>query len=459
MTNDNYDVLIVGGGPAGLTAAWQLRDLRIGVLEASDRLGGRLKSLPRGDYWINLGGHLFPGAGSVMQTTLGELGLSTIPIPGEKFAMSFSGAVYSYPRVELYPLLLPMTLRERFALARAGLKIKRAVAGWHGEMEPRTGEGVAAHRARVAAYMSDRSFRDLVGRAPERVDSIFRSTARRAGDEINKQSAGVAASLYGAVWSGGNSTMALNLNGGSGMFGTAMKHELADLVTYGADVTRVEAGDDHVSVSYTVGGEARSASARQVIIATPAAVARKVVAGLPSDVERSLESVTTGPFLVMGVLTSEEGPMPYDNIYAITTAEQSFDMLFNHANPLRGSGTRKPGGSLMMYAGGQPARDLMALTDAQIEAVYLEDLFGLYPQLRGQIAETVIQRWELGNVYRAPGMSFDGMLRYCERPDTMIQFCGDYFGEIGNMVFASESAAEAAGRARSSLSKHTSMAR
>ncbi len=457
MTNDSYDVLIIGGGPAGLTAAWQLRDLKIGVLEASDRLGGRLKSLSRGDYWINLGGHLFPGAGSVMQTTLGELGLNTIPIPGEKYAMSFSGKVYSYPRVELYPFLLPMTLRERIALARAGLKIKKAVSGWHKEMEPRAGEGIAAHRARVASYMSDRSFRDLVGVAPERVDSIFRSTARRAGDEIDKQTAGVAASLYGAVWSGSKSTMALNLNGGSGMFGSAMERELADLVTYGADVTRVEATDDHVSVGYTVDGEARTASARQVIMATPAAVARKVVTGLPSEVARSLDSVTTGPFLVMGVLTSEDGPMPYDNIYAITTAEQSFDMLFNHANPLRGSGPRKPGGSLMMYAGGQPARDLMSLTDAQIEAVYLEDLFRLYPQLRGQIAETVIQRWEIGNVYRAPGMSFEGMLRYCERNDTAIQFCGDYFGEIGNMVFASESGAEAAARARSSLSQHPSM--
>src|SRR5207302_794996 len=38
------DVVIVGGGIAGLTAAWQLRDLDAIVLEADERVGGRIKS-------------------------------------------------------------------------------------------------------------------------------------------------------------------------------------------------------------------------------------------------------------------------------------------------------------------------------------------------------------------------------------------------------------------------------
>jgi oxygen-dependent protoporphyrinogen oxidase len=42
------DAVIIGGGLAGLAAAWQLRDLDIAVLEANDRVGGRLRSEPRG---------------------------------------------------------------------------------------------------------------------------------------------------------------------------------------------------------------------------------------------------------------------------------------------------------------------------------------------------------------------------------------------------------------------------
>ena len=56
-----HDVVIVGGGIAGLAAAWRLRHRDVLLLEAGDRLGGRMRSEPCGDYWRNHGAHLFPG--------------------------------------------------------------------------------------------------------------------------------------------------------------------------------------------------------------------------------------------------------------------------------------------------------------------------------------------------------------------------------------------------------------
>ena len=55
MSEGRYEAVIVGAGIAGLTAGWTLRDRKILVLEATDRVGGRMRSEPRGPYWLNLG--------------------------------------------------------------------------------------------------------------------------------------------------------------------------------------------------------------------------------------------------------------------------------------------------------------------------------------------------------------------------------------------------------------------
>jgi len=451
VTIPDVDVVIVGGGPAGITAAMSLQGRDFVLLEATDRLGGRLKSMPRGDYWLNVGGHLFPGEGSHIQQMLQALGLKTIEIPGIKTAMTFGGKVYAKKRVEAYPLTLPMSLAERLAMIRTGLSLQGVVRGWHKQMNARPGESEADRRARVAMYLSDQTFRQVVGNPPQRIDGIFKSAARRAASEIDVQSAGVGVALLGAVWSGGKSKMALNLFGGSGMLGEAARETLGERALLYTEVHKVSPEGDRVIVECVRDGVAETISARHVIVAVPAPVASRIVNGLPADVMRTMADVTYGPFLTMAILTNEQGPMPYDEIYAMTTPDESFDMFFNHANPLRAPGLRQPGGSLMVYSGGEPAKALMQLSDEQIAQTYLDDLYRIFPAVKGHVAETVVQRWELGNIYRKPGFDFTPMLRYAARPDTVVHFCGDWFAELGNMEVSAGSALEAVAHVSASL--------
>ena len=457
MSSFDFDVVIVGGGPAGVAAAVELRDRDFVILEATDRLGGRLLSYSRDQYWLNLGGHLFPGADSSMQRTLDVLGLRTIEIPGIKFAMTFESKFYKRHRIEAYPFVLPMTLKERAALVRTGLKVRRAVRGWHQAAAALPGETEAERRSRVSQYMSDRTFRQLVGNMPERVDSIFRCSARRAAAEIEIQSAGTGVSLYGAVWSGGKSTMAFNLDGGSGRLGEVAAERFHDRVRFRAQVTNVQEIVGGAAVRFTSDLSEQTITARHVILAVPAPISSEVVTGLPATVAKVLADVTYGPFLTMAVLTDETQPMPYDDVYAMTAPAESFDMFFNHANPLRRDGRRAPGGSLMVYSGAAKAQALLSESDAKIAQAYLDDLYRIFPSLRGHVVETIVQRWDRGNTFRPPGLDFAPMLNYCARTDTRIHFCGDWFGELGTMEVAASTAIEAALLVESNLDQTASV--
>jgi oxygen-dependent protoporphyrinogen oxidase len=451
MSETIYDAVIVGGGPAGLAAAWALRDKKVLVLEQRHRLGGRLKSLPRGDYWINLGGHLFPGTGSHIQHLTTALGLDVIEIPGVKTALWFKDRVYAPRRVEAYPLTLPLTISQRVALATAGLKLRRGIRSWHAAIKERPGESESARRARVSRFEGGSTLREMLGYLPQPVDAIFRAAGHRAAAELEQQSAGVGVSVFGAVWSGSRSQLALNLNGGPGRLGEAVHQRLADATVLGATVTSVERADALVAVTYRIDGGERIVTGRQVVIAVPATIARAIVRGLPPDLDRALASVTYGPFVCMGVLTGETTAMPWDGIYAITTPGLAFDMWFNQANPLHARGARKPGGSLMCYAGGEPARQLIELPENEIERRFRADLCKMYPQLRDVIREAVVQKWPIGNVYRTPATTFDAMLSYCQQRGNRIHFAGDYFAGLGSMEVAAGSAVEAATAVRSEL--------
>jgi oxygen-dependent protoporphyrinogen oxidase len=408
------DVVVVGGGIAGLAAAWALRDLDVVVLEAGDRAGGRIRSDRRGDYWLNFGAHVFAGPGSATDRLLRETGVQAADVPGVLTAVELNGKVVAGRRVETYPFRLPLSASDRLALVRTGLRLRLEVARYDRVVR-------RASPAAVLAHDGDRSFTDWLGRVPPTVDAMLRATLRRSSGEPEDLAAGYGIGYFHLVWdrSGG---LARNLLGGSAALPEAIAAELGDRIRLQTRVEEVAPVNGGVQVTHE-GGEER---ARFAVLATPAYVTRAILGAAPDETLAALGEIAYGSYVLAAFSTNETGPAAWDDVYAVATPQRAFNMLFNTANVLRRSASRRPGGTLMVYSGGSLARRLWEEDDARIADTYVADLDGVFPGAAQLVEETVVHRWERGLPYVRPGRH--RLQQALERPLDPIFLAGDYLG-------------------------------
>ena len=128
-------------------------------------------------------------------------------------------------RVETYPFRLPLSVRDRIAFARAGLKVQRAVARYH-------------RLERRYDFEDDRTFGEFLGPLPPAVHEIFSCAAHRATAELDELSAGCGIGLFALVWGGKGSLIARNLLGGTGRLPAALGRELGERARTGCRVAR-----------------------------------------------------------------------------------------------------------------------------------------------------------------------------------------------------------------------------
>lgn len=420
------DAIVIGGGIAGLTAGWDLRDRDVLLLEATDRVGGRIKSLYRGDLALNLGAHVFGGAGTATDRIALETGTATVTVPGRLAAVSLNGKTIGSGGAETFPFRLPLPLGARLNLIAKGLKLRRAVAAYSRVAEPIAGEDPADRQLRMLRFMDDRSFTDWVGEMAPDVDALFRATLTRSTGEPEELAAGYGIGYFHLIWNR-TSGLSRNIVGGSGRLTDNLAAGLGDRVRRGAEVRSVEPDGETVRVAWTEGGAEREARARHVVMATPAFVTRRLVAGLPDATAAALEAIPYGPHVIGAFLTGETGPMPWDDLYAIATPKRSFSMLINLGNSrLAGGAQRRPGGSFMVFSTANLARSLDGLDDAAVAGRFLDDLDAVLPGARALVTETVIERLTRGLPYPRVGRSrLQGPLT---RDLGRVHLAGDYLG-------------------------------
>jgi monoamine oxidase len=115
MTNDSNDVVVIGAGMAGLTAARALAEagMKVLVIEAQERIGGRIWTQHVGDEAIELGAEFIHGRPSELWALIDEAGLEAYERDGAQ--VCFEDGVLADCNDEMQDVFKPLEKLEDFS--------------------------------------------------------------------------------------------------------------------------------------------------------------------------------------------------------------------------------------------------------------------------------------------------------------------------------------------------------
>ncbi|GAB3161858.1 NAD(P)/FAD-dependent oxidoreductase [Myceligenerans halotolerans] len=424
------DAVVVGAGLAGLAAAWRLRHWDTVVLESAGRVGGRIRSERRGDYWLNWGGHVFAGPGSSTDALLTEVGVTAVEIPGSLQALSMNGRFLRKGHIATYPLRIPMSFASRVATVRAGMKVVAGVARYTGVVRKRPGESGAMRQQRIYDFANERSFAELVGDLPEDAAALFRTTVTRSAGDMDQISAGAGIGYFSLVLGFGQG-LNRGVVGGPSTLTESVAAALRDRVQLGAEVVEVVRKKDSVVVRYRQDGVDREVEARTAVLATTADVAHRIGVDLPQELREALGRIKYGPHVSSAFLTDETSARPWDDIYAIAAPKRSFAIALNQANIVRSAeSVRRPGGSFMTFSPAGLGRALLDKSDEEVVRTHLADLEQVLgsPGFSDTVVEAKAARWEVASPYSFPGRA--RLQPVLQRGADRVFLAGDFLGTL-----------------------------
>ncbi|MFC9770974.1 MULTISPECIES: protoporphyrinogen/coproporphyrinogen oxidase [unclassified Pseudarthrobacter] len=423
------DAVIVGGGLAGLSAAWRLRHWDTVVLESGTRVGGRIRSERRGDYWLNWGGHVFAGAGSSTDALLNEVGVMAVQIPGSLQGLSMNGAFIKKGHIATYPFRIPMSLAARVDTMRAGLKVVSGVAKYTGVVRKRVGESGAMRQQRIYDFENSSSFQDFVGNLSEDAAALFKTTVTRSAGDMDQISAGAGIGYFSLVLGFGQG-LSQGIVGGPSTLTESIAAALGERIELGAVVQEVVHRKESVLVRYRQDGVDREVEARTVVLATTADVSHKIGVDLPEELRGALGQIKYGPHVSTAFLTNETTAKPWDDIYAIAAPKRSFAIALNQASIVRGTeSVRKPGGSFMTFSPASLGKALLEKPEEEVIKTHLADLDQVLGHgFADSVVEAKVDRWKNASPYCFPGRAKiqSTLMRGTDR----VFLAGDYLGTL-----------------------------
>jgi len=124
------EVVILGAGLAGMTAAYHLRDRDVVVIESRDRVGGRTLSGEHDSYWYNSGAQFVWDARTLALCS--ELGLEVLGGEGAQSAVFVNGKLATAPDPNRLFMKMPVPWVEKARFGLTITRLRRIASRMHG---------------------------------------------------------------------------------------------------------------------------------------------------------------------------------------------------------------------------------------------------------------------------------------------------------------------------------------
>ena len=408
------DVVIVGGGLAGLTAAYRMRDRNILLLEKEEIPGGRTESRTLGPYVYNAGAQVVLGDDGPLAKLVDEIGVKRTLIAKSKLPMYINGKLVASPSEIGLLLKMPIPLWDKIWFAWHIWKTRRKYKSLLGaDFDPADPKVIDLNSTTVDEF---------IGKAPRSVREIwdvFAVTASTMNSDVVTPYHALMVILFFMLDE-------YFVEGGTHQATIALHRLLGEKALLGAEVTEVKELEDRVQVTYDRGGKKETVQARRCVMATTAPVTLGCVRDLPDWKREALArieygSMTTAAFLIDELSENLIGrgvwrvPVSGQRVCAIT------DPSFTYPDDYK----RKTGqGILRVYTGNAVAKDLMSRSDGEVSEILLDDLIEMVPEVRGKVVESDVAHWRQAIPLWKPGHT--EIYPHLQKPVGRLHFCGDY---------------------------------
>ncbi|MFT3897850.1 MAG: FAD-dependent oxidoreductase [Thermomonas sp.] len=371
MQPKGEEVAIVGAGIAGLTAAWRLREqgVRVRVYEAQNRIGGRMLSLanhfPDGQV-VELGGELIDTGHVRLRALAAELALPLDDLldgDTDRDTWYFDGRAIG--EEEIVRAFVPVAAAIERDLAAAG----------DGDYDYRDANPAFRELDAISiAQWFDRNHVD--GWLRKLLDVAYTT---EMGLECDEQSALNLLTFIGtepgAFKVFGESDERSHVRGGNDLVPKALATRMDDAIETGQVLEAVRGDGEGFALSFRSGGATREVRAKQVILALPFTLLRKVRidVDLPQAKRRSIAELGYGTNAKL-MIGFDRRPWRDHGANGASMSDLAFQTTWETSRKQPGTA-----GILTNFTGGRHGVELGNGTAAEQAARAVADLDRLFP--------------------------------------------------------------------------------